>query len=303
MTLLSTREVAKLLRVNEKMVYTLVADKGLPATRLTGKWAFPRHLVEQWVEANTVNYPQSVQPAVAHKGLLVIAGSNDPLLERVITHFNKTPGDFVAVYANLGSMGGLRVLKQGLCHIAACHLLQDDEKDYNFDFADSELDSKPVLVNFCRREQGILLAKGNPKGITSVGDLKKPGIRIVNRSLETGTRLLFDRELAKAGIKPARIKGYDVEVARHLDAGLEILAGRADAAPGIRTIAGQLDLDFLPLRWERFDFLIPREKFFDRAVQSFLGLLKENTIDLLIRDKTGYDLEAAGKIVYPNPSG
>lgn len=298
-TLLSTKEVAKFLRVNEKMVYTLVAEKGLPATRLTGKWSFPKHLVEQWVEANTINYPKTRESAAVNPNLLIIAGSNDPMLDRMISLFNRSDHEFVAVYANLGSMGGLKVLKQGICHIAACHLLQDDETEYNFDFADSELESMPVLVNFCRREQGLLVAKGNPKGIKSVADLKRAKIRIVNRGLQTGTRLLFDHELKKAGLKPDKIKGYNQEVSKHLDAGLEILAGRVDAAPGIRAIANLLDLDFLPLRWERFDFLIPKEKFFEKSVQSFLGFLKPESIEPLIPGKAGYDLETVGKIVYP----
>lgn len=298
--LLSTKEVAKFLRVNEKMVYTLVAEKGLPATKMTGKWSFPKHLVEQWVEANTINYPKSPQPAEIHQNLLIVTGSNDPLLDRVINRFNKTHHEFAAVFGNMGSMGGLRALKQGLCHIAACHLLQDDEEEYNFDFAGSELESMPALVNFCRREQGLLLARGNPKAIHDISDLKKKGIRIVNRSMETGTRLLFDRELEKAGVNPEKLSGYHIEMPRHLDAGLEILANRADAAPGIRAVASLLDLDFLSLRWERFDLLIPKEKFFEQTVQSFLGLLTRDNLESLFEGNAGYDLQTTGKIVYPH---
>jgi putative molybdopterin biosynthesis protein len=298
--LLSTKEVAKFLRVNEKMVYTLVAEKGLPATKMTGKWSFPKHLVEQWVEANTINYPKSPQPSAVHQNLLIITGSNDPLLDRAVNFFNKTHHEYAAVFGNMGSMGGLRALKQGLCHIAACHLLQDDEEEYNFDFASSELESMPALINFSRREQGLLLPKGNPKKIQAVADLKKTDTQIVNRSLETGTRLLFDRELEKAGVNPESVKGYEKEVPRHLDAGLEILSGRADAAPGIRAVASLLDLDFLPLRWERFDLLVPKEKFFDRTVQAFLGLLTRETLESLFEGNAGYDLKTTGKIVYPH---
>ncbi len=298
--LLSTKEVAKFLRVNEKMVYTLVAEKGLPATKMTGKWSFPKHLVEQWVEANTINYPKSPQPSAIHQNLLIITGSNDPLLDRAVNLFNKTYHEYAAVFGNMGSMGGLRALKQGLCHIAACHLLQDDEEEYNFDFASSELESMPALINFSRREQGLLLAKGNPKDIQAVADLKKTDMRIVNRSLETGTRLLFDRELVKAGVKPESVKGYEKEMPRHLDAGLEILSGRVDAAPGIRAVASLLGLDFLPLRWERFDILVPKEKFFDRTVQAFLGLLTRETLESLFEGNAGYDLKTTGKIIYPH---
>ena len=231
--LLSTKEVARLLNVNEKMVYTLVAEKGLPASKVTGKWLFPRHLVEQWIETQTINYPDTGNLQPLKQGILVLAGSNDPLLDRSISLFNSQFQEPLAVFGNLGSMGGLRALRQNLCHIASSHLLQEDEEEYNFDYAFQELDLIPAVVNFCRREQGILVAQGNPKNISSVADLAGPGVRMVNRPLGTGTRLLLDREFKKAGIEGEKIDGYGAEVHRHLDVGLEIVAGRADAGPGI----------------------------------------------------------------------
>ena len=125
--MLSTREVAQFLSVNEKMVYTLVAEKGLPATKITGKWLFPRHLVEQWIEANTINFPETASRLPPYHGLLILAGSNDLLLDRMISFYNTRFTDQVAVFGNLGSMGGLGALQQNFCHIAICHLLQDDE--------------------------------------------------------------------------------------------------------------------------------------------------------------------------------
>ena len=197
--LLSTREVAKFLDINEKMVYSLISEKGLPATKITGKWLFPKHLVEQWIEANTINYPEPSTHLPPYHGLLIIAGSNDPLLEKAITLFNQTHTDHVAVFGNLGSMGGLRALRRDLCHMASSHLLQEDEEDYNFAFASQELDRMPAVINFCRREQGILMQKGNPRGIASVADFARPGLRMVNRPLNTGTRLLFDRPWPRRG--------------------------------------------------------------------------------------------------------
>lgn len=297
--LLSTKEVAQFLDVNEKMVYTLIAEKGLPATKITGKWLFPRHLVEQWVETNTTNYPEAATRLPPYQGLLVIAGSNDPLLDRTIFLFNSLHSDHVAVFGNLGSMGGLRALRRNLCHMASSHLLQDNEAEYNFDFASKELDVMPAVVNFCKREQGFLTRKDNPEKILAVADLARPGLRIINRPLGTGTRLLLDRELKKAGINGEKIDGYHNEVHRHLDIGLEILAGRADSGPGIRAVAEILDIGFVPLRWERYDLMISRERFFDEGVQLFLGLLHEDAFRKLVTDNSGYDLELSGKMVYP----
>jgi excisionase family DNA binding protein len=298
--LLSTKEVAQFLGVNEKMVYTLVAEKSLPATKITGKWLFPKHLVEQWVEANTINYPDPPRHLPPYEGLLIVAGSNDPLLEKTLALFNRRYPEHIAVLGNLGSLGGLRALRRSLCHMATSHLIQDDETDYNFDYAGRELDRLPAVVNFCRREQGLLVARGNPHGIEAVADLAQAGITLVNRPNTTGTRLLLDRELAKAGIDGETIEGYHHTVVRHLDVGLEILADRADVGPGIRAVAGMLGLDFIPLRWERYDLLVTKERFFDPGVQLFLGLLPDEEFRQLADTLEGYDVSSSGKMVYPH---
>lgn len=298
-SLLSTKEVAQLLNVNEKMIYTLIAEKGLPASKVTGKWLFPSHLVQQWVETRTLNYPETTRFQPLQQGILIIAGSNDPLLDRFISLFNSHFQAPLAVFGNLGSMGGLRALRQNLCHIASSHLLQEDEQEYNFDFASRELDFMPAVVNFCRREQGILVARDNPKKISSVADLAAPGLRIVNRSLGTGTRLLLDRELKKAGIKGEKIEGYGNEVHRHLDVGLEILAGRADAGPGIGAVAGLLNIGFIPIRWERFDLMVLKDRYFDEGIQRVLSLLHEALFRQIAEKLEGYDISTSGNMVFP----
>lgn len=297
---LSTKLVAELLDVNEKMIYTLVAEKGLPATKVTGKWLFPRHLVEQWLENQTVNYPKPSGPLPPYHGLLIIVGSNDILLDRIISLFNRLHKDHVAVFGNVGSMGGLKALGSDLCHVASSHLLQEDEQEYNFDFAREELKGKsPVLVNFCRREQGLLAAKGNPKKISRVSDLGQPGIKIANRPEGTGTRLLLDRELDKAGLKGSQIEGYQQEFRSHLDVAMEVFSGRVDAALAIKPVANLLGLDFIPLRWERYDLLISKEHFFEQGIQLFLGLLHEPQFRDIAQKLDGYDLSLCGKMVFP----
>ncbi len=299
---LTTREVAKLLHVNDKMVYGLVNNKGLPATKITGKWLFPRRLVEEWLETNVLNYKKNGVGYSSDDGILLLAGSDDPLFQKMLSFFHthaKNSGT-IAFFANIGSMGGLKSLRRGLCHIGVCHLLQDDRHEYNFDFADQELDNTPVFVNFSRREQGLLVLADNPKQIEGVADLARDDVTIVNRPLGTGTRLLLDYEIARSDISAAQITGYRVEVSRHLDAGLEILAGRADAAPAIRAVAGLLGLGFIPLRWERFDLLIARERFFERGIQSFIGMLQEKNFRKLAHSFAGYDVSLCGKMLFPD---
>ncbi len=297
--LLSTKEVARYLGVNEKMIYTLISEKSLPASKVTGKWVFPKHLVDQWIEAHTINLSLKPGTLPYPEGLLIIAGSNDPLLEQTIGLYNSLYAENMAVFGNLGSLGGIRSLKQDLCHMATSHLLQENSDEYNFEFAGQHLNPMPVVVNFCRRRQGLIVTKGNPKKIHCTADLKQPGIHIVNRKLGTGTRQLFDHELKIAEIKGNQIDGYTNEVQRHMDVGLAVLAGKADAGPAIQPVAELLGLDFVPWRWERYDLLIQKERFFDQPMQLFLGMLHEERFFQLAREFKGYDLSISGKMVFP----
>jgi excisionase family DNA binding protein len=297
---LTTKEVAQLLHVNDKMIYTLVNDKGLPATKITGKWLFPRRLVEDWLETNILNYRKPGLSGTSDEGILLLAGSDDLLFQKTLSLFNTRYPGMVGFFANLGSMGGLKSLRRGICHIGVCHLLQDDNEEYNFDFANQELDKVPVFVNFSRRRQGLLVKKGNPKAISGITDLARKDVTLVNRPLGTGTRLLLDYEIAQSDISSGQISGYHREVSRHLDAGLEVFAGHADVAPAIQAVAGLLGLDFIPLRWERFDLLILRDRFFERAIQNFIGLLHEESFRQLAGTYEGYDVSLCGKMLFPD---
>jgi excisionase family DNA binding protein len=299
-TLLSTKEVASLLGIHEKNVYRLITEKGLPATKVTGKWLFPKHFVQQWVENNTINIPDTGDLAFRSPSLFVVAGSNDILLDRTLNLFMKCFPEYTPVFGNLGSMGGLKALRQGLCHLATSHLAEEGSQDFNFSQAATVLEQLPAVVNFCRRRQGLIVQRGNPCNIRSAADLKSGTVRIVNRSLSTGTRLWFDRSLEQAGIDPRQIPGYGREVQRHLDVGLEVLAGRADCGPAIETVAGLLDLDFIPLHWERFDLLMAKNRFFDIGIQSFLKTLSSQEFHDLANSLAGYDLSLSGKVIQPS---
>jgi molybdate-binding protein len=252
------------------------------------------------VENNTLNYPELTNPLTAYNDLLILAGSNDILLDRSLNLYNRQ-SDYLAVFANVGSMGGLHALRRNACHMAASHLQgEQDDEEYNFSMVNRELSNTPVVVNFCKRHQGLIVAKGNPKGIHSIGDLAGETVRIVNRHLGTGTRLLLDNELDQAGIRASQVNGYDQEVNRHLDVGLEVLSGRADAGPGIEVVAGLLDLDFIPLCWESFDLVVSKAVFFDKAVQRFLNLLHQNDFKNLVIGLPGYDMNMSGTMLFQN---
>jgi len=297
-SLMNTKEVSQYIGINEKKIYNLITAKGLPATKVTGKWLFQRHLVDRWLELHTENYPVDEKTLNTYQNLLIITGSNDLLLDQLLEVFARRHSIPLPLFSNLGSMGGIRALKENLCHICSCHLLESDGDEYNFAYVEEEFGNNVVLVNFCKRLQAVVVPRGNPKGIKELADLASGKLRIANRKKGTGTRLLFDQELERQGISGDQIPGYETEFARHLDVALEVLAERADAGLAIAAVAKMLGLDQVEVRWERYDFIMRKDVFFSRSVQMLLALLRDEEF-LGLSDKfSGYDLSLSGQVLF-----
>ena len=179
---------------------------------------------------------------------------------------------------NVGSMGGLRAIRKGIADVAGVHLL-DESGVYNEPFLQG---INGLLVKGYVREQGLILPKGNPQGIRGIADL--PGRRIVNRTRGSGTRTLFDMELKKLAAEKhvpveeliESIEGYDVEAKTHSAVASAILSGKADAGMGIRTVADQNGLDFIPLRDEEYDFVVQKSRADKPAIITFLEVLRSS---------------------------
>jgi molybdate-binding protein len=220
------------------------------------------------------------------------------LLDRLLELFSRRHELPMPVLSNLGSMGGIQALKENLCHVCCAHLLEPKGEDYNFAYLEREFGDTAVVVNFCKRLQAVMVAPGNPKKVKGLADLASGRLRIANRKEGTGTRLLLDRELERQGVSGDRIPGYDTAFGRHLDVGLEVLAGRADAALGIAAVGQMLGLHPVPVRWERYDFIIRKEVFFSRGVQMLLGLLHDPDFGRIAASLAGYDLSTSGQVVF-----
>ncbi|OPY29456.1 MAG: molybdopterin biosynthesis protein MoeA [Methanocella sp. PtaU1.Bin125] len=190
---------------------------------------------------------------------------------------------------NVGSMGGLRAIRKGIADVAGVHLL-DESGVYNEPFLQG-IDG--LLVKGYVREQGLILPKGNPQGISGIADL--PGRRIVNRTRGSGTRTLFDMELNRlaaakhvpVGELIESIEGYDVEAKTHSAVASAILSGKADAGLGIRTVADQNGLDFVPLRDEEYDFVVQKSRLDKPAIKAFLEVLRSSELRGMLK-KLGY---------------
>jgi len=293
---METQQVAEYLGVHEKQVYTLIHDRGLPATKITGKWLFPRHLVDRWLESNVINMPETQPFLKAAGNLLLIAGSDDPLLLKLTTLFRQRSPDILVLQSSAGSKDGLMALKKGLVHIACVHLV-DPQGGYTTDHIRDLLGEDIAVITFAERTQGVMVGPGNPQAIRDTSDAFTRGMRWAMREVGTGTRALMDMEMDRLGIDPEPILKKRVSVQSHLDAAMAILVGRADAGFGIEAAAELVGCDFLPVRRERFDLIIREENFFLPQIQDLLALLREEEFTEMANSLKGYDLTDTGRIV------
>jgi putative molybdopterin biosynthesis protein len=286
--ILYTKELSKYLKINEKKIYQLAKESKIPYIKIGGKIAFTKEIIDRWILENT-----------AREQHIYIAGSDDVLLRRIIDIYNsKNIG--TVFYAPVGSINGLKILKSGSAMMSCVHILDIEKKEYNLSYIDRYLNKDDfVVIHLFLREQGIYLPKNNPNGIHLIEDIANKGVTFVNRNQGSGTRLLIDFLLQEKNIDPSAIKGYNIEVESHLQAGLKVLRGEVETAFGIRHIAHLLDLDFIPQYKERFDLVIAKDYFHSSQVKTFLTFFEQPALLHYIKDFTGYDTMKIGNIIHP----
>jgi len=200
--------------------------------------------------------------------------------------------------ANVGSQGGLIALRRGEAHLAGSHLLNPETGEYNISYIRQYMPNIPVkVVALVRREQGLIVKKGNPKRIKSLGDLSKPQVQFVNRQRGAGTRVLLDYHLNLMTIPQSSIVGYSQEEYTHLGVAAAVASGRADCGLGIAAAAQALDLDFVPLFQERYDLVIPKQFATDKLLAPLFGLLADSAFRKAVSQLTGYDVSVMGTII------
>ncbi|MBQ5324072.1 MAG: molybdopterin biosynthesis protein [Oscillospiraceae bacterium] len=227
---------------------------------------------------------------------VVAIGSHDLILD-VIADLMPTefPGNFLSS-THLGSMGGLMALKRGEAHIAPTHLLNEDDGVYNVAYLKKMFNQPMALIKGVNRIQGIIVERGNPLGIKDVKDLVN--VKYINRQRGAGTRVLLDYLLKKENIDPQSIKGYDREGATHMAVAAAIAGKSADAGMGILSAAKAMNLDFVPVGNEEYDFAIPVKYLELPHVQKFITVLKSDEFKTKLEALGGYSADNIGKIVY-----
>ncbi len=227
---------------------------------------------------------------------IVAIGSHDPVLDLASSMLRATDPGVTLSSGNVGSMGGLIALRDGLCHIAGSHLLAPDSGEYTIPYVEQLLAGRQIaIVRLVHREQGLLVAPGNPLGLRGVADLSRPRLRYVNRQPGAGTRVLLDYELRRRDIDPDAIVGYAREEPTHFAVAAAIAAGRADCGMGVAAAARAFGLDFVPVAREPYDLVLERDTLDDMRLAPLWDLLRTAGFRSAVEDLGGYDTTEMGR--------
>jgi putative molybdopterin biosynthesis protein len=222
----------------------------------------------------------------------------DPALALLGAHLTRRYSTLRLVWVPRSSLTALRMLGRGEAHAAGTHLWDAESGESNMPYVRRELAGRRlVVVTLSQWQQGLIVARGNPKGITSPADLARPEITLVNRDVGSGSRMLFDLWLQEAGIAPHWVSGYGRELLSHLAVAEAVASGGADVGPGILAVAQALALDFIPLQEERYDLVIPMEFLPTAPVQALLDVVASLRFRTELEALGGYDGSRAGTVV------
>lgn len=288
--LLNTKEVAAYLRIKERKVYELLKDKSIPASRVTGKWLFDKDRIDEWLAAGIEGDHGDGHGAPNRPP--IVAGSADPLLEWAL----RESGSGLALNAG-GSLDGLARYRAGEAMACGMHVRADDGS-YNVEVVRDAGIRGAVLIHWAQREQGVVVAPGNPKGITGIADLKTKGARMVRRQDGAGSRILFDQLVADAGMDPSDLDTVAQPAHSETELALAVSEGKADAGLCVADAARQYRLDFIALTRERYDLLVNRCEYFEPGFQALLAFTRTEAFAQRVGEMAGYDVSDLGTVVF-----
>lgn len=287
--LLTTAEAADYLRLRERKLYELVAERMVPCTKVTGKWLFPRADLDRWLLAGMAR-PHGAIPADPPP---IIGGSHDPLLQWALSEARAG----LAIMPE-GSEAGYQRFLAGKVVAAAIHFHDLDDPDQDANPARMRAERAlydAVLVGFARREQGLLTAPGNPLGLGGLTDASERQARVVMRPEGAGAQQLLLALLRRDGLSPDDLR-HPYQAPTGPDVAQAIRAGRGDCGIATRAVALAAGLDFVPLCTERFDLVMRQRDYFRPPLQTLLRLFADPAFAARAAELGGLDVSEAGAI-------
>ena len=290
MQLFTTSEAAHYLRLKERKIYEMVAEGTVPCTKVTGRWLFPKAELDHWL-ASSISRPDGLsRPEPAP----IVAGSHDPLLEWAL----RESGSGLATLA-VGSEAGFDrfIAAEAIAAAVHLHALEDPAADANIAALAARSDVQDaVMIGFCRREQGLLLAPGNPLKLNSIDDVISKRARIAMRPKGAGAQLLLLAMLQRAKATMEKLVAVAPVCPTGPDLAQAIRAGRADTGIATRAVADAAGLDFVSIVWEPFDLVMRQRDYFRPSLQALLKFLHADELTARAREMGGYDLTETGSV-------
>jgi putative molybdopterin biosynthesis protein len=291
--LLTTDEAATYLRLSERKLSELVAKGAVPCSKITGRWLFPKAALDRWVMAGLLTPAGLAQPSPP-----IVGGSHDPLLEWAL----RDSGSGLASLPE-GSESGLRRLARGEVVAAAVHLhrIEGDDETANADaVAHAPGLHDAAIIAFARREQGLLVARGNPLKLVDIASAVDRCARMALRPAGAGAQLLLLALLAQAGLAAERLTTLKPPCPTGPDIAQAVRSGRADCGIATRAVAQAASLDFVPLVWERFDLVLRQRDYFMPAQQALFAFLRRPAFHEHAAELGGYDTAESGIVRHVN---
>ena len=226
---------------------------------------------------------------------ILCCGSHDLCLDLIRDLLGRRRNPFHLASSHVGSLGGIMAIRDQMAHVAGTHLLDPESGEYNIPYLRRYLARPARLITLVHRVQGFMVRPGNPKGVKTVADLCRPDVTFVNRQVGSGTRVLLDHELARRGLDPTRIPGYDNEEYTHMGVGVAVLSGKADVGLGILAAARALGLDFVPVCEERYDLLMDRALMAGEMLEVLLEVITSRSFADAVAELGGYSTRDSGR--------
>lgn len=284
--------------VEDKVIATPLnrgAGVTMSLVRADGVLVIPQQV--EGYEGGTEVEIELLKPIVEINNTIVSIGSHDVVMDLLANELHSHYPQVSLSSAHVGSMGGIVAMKKKECHIAPIHLMDIKTGEYNVSYIKQYLNEPMALIKFIGRSQGLMVRKGNPKGIQGIEDITRKDIQIVNRQRGAGTRILLDYYIERKSLDISKIEGYDREMTTHMAVAAAVAGGSADCGLGIYSAAKAMGLDFIPLVWEDYDLLVPQKLLKDKKIHLLLEIIRRDNFVRQIENLGGYNTEKIGKII------